>query len=89
MARFVPPIVKKSYTKIIGNPLDNIRKVCFNSIRKEGKQMTEKQFRQIQKLIKIRQPFIDAAAAAAKAGDRDLVKKIYADMRQAQINAQR
>lgn len=51
--------------------------------------MTEKQFRQIQKLIKIRQPFIDAAAAAAKAGDRDLVKKIYADMRQAQINAQR
>ena len=51
--------------------------------------MTKKQFQMIQKLIKIRQPFIDAALAAHQAGNQELVKKIYADMRQAQINAQR
>jgi hypothetical protein len=51
--------------------------------------MTKKQFKQIQELIKIRQPYIDAALAAHQLGKPELVKAIYAEMRQAQINAQR
>lgn len=50
--------------------------------------MTEKQFRQLQKLIAIRAPFLDRAVEAKKAGNTDLVKQIYREMREAQIAAQ-
>jgi hypothetical protein len=50
--------------------------------------MTEKQFRQLQKLIAIRAPFLDRAVEAKKAGDEKLVKQIFREMREAQIAAQ-
>lgn len=35
------PIVKKSYTKIIGNPLDKLPKLWYKVDRKEGKKKWE------------------------------------------------
>jgi hypothetical protein len=62
------PIVKKSYTKIIGNPLDKRPKLWYKVDRKEGNQMTElyRIWWTLNELAK-REPTAENIAAAAEA----------------------